>query len=372
VELDRCIPVENGQPVGALQAFLAACWERWGLAALLAPAAGSDGEPAALRLIRDPAGLAAVDPFVPLMCENAAGALAAGARPNSARPDGRTAVLLRACELRAVVELRKRGRAPAGVILVGIDCAGTVVPERDAVAATEARAAQTAARLATAAAGRPTPDALRTACRLCEHPAPEGADVAIGFFGVDPAACLLVGARDRDTAARLALDELAPRRAGPGARAHRLAVLAAIAARRGAVRTPLLSGTGSLLGDPGTLLAQFARCSLCGDCLDACPLYGGELEGLLGAGGTGAAGRSLLAALVDISRWVAGCSGCGLCEQSCPAGIPLTALMIALSRRVDAQLGYTPGDPEQALPWIRAARTGVALPAGSATDASAD
>ncbi|MEW6568724.1 MAG: 4Fe-4S dicluster domain-containing protein [Chloroflexota bacterium] len=94
----------------------------------------------------------------------------------------------------------------------------------------------------------------------------------------------------------------------------------------------------------------FAGCSLCGDCLDACPLYDGELSGLLGMGSARYGGRPLLAELVDVSRWLASCSGCGMCEEACSCGVPITLLIAPLADRMRQELHYTPGDPAQRLP----------------------
>jgi len=100
-------------------------------------------------------------------------------------------------------------------------------------------------------------------------------------------------------------------------------------------------------GDFGQALSWFATCSLCGDCLDACPLYNGELSGLLGVHGA----RPALAELVDVSRWLASCSGCGMCEAACDQGVPLMRLISPLSRQIQGTLHHTAGDPTRPLPW---------------------
>ena len=100
-----------------------------------------------------------------------------------------------------------------------------------------------------------------------------------------------------------------------------------------------------------SLLGLFARCTLCADCLDACPLYGGELAGMLGVNRLHQGGRPLLSELVGVSRWLVSCSGCGMCQEACEHSVTLSQLISAISHRLRSELHYTAGDPLQRLPW---------------------
>jgi len=53
----------------------------------------------------------------------------------------------------------------------------------------------------------------RTACQMCERPAPRGADVTLGFIGVNATKELLVIAADESTDVRLRLSEMTRREA---------------------------------------------------------------------------------------------------------------------------------------------------------------
>jgi len=103
--------------------------------------------------------------------------------------------------------------------------------------------------------------------------------------------------------------------------------------------------------DMNAAWAMFARCTLCADCLDACPLYEGELRGLLGVGEAYQGSPPLLSELVGVSRWLASCSGCGMCQEACEHGISLVPIITALSHQIQAKLDYKAGDPAQRLPW---------------------
>jgi Fe-S oxidoreductase len=73
---------------------------------------------------------------------------------------------------------------------------------------------------------------------------------------------------------------------------------------------------------------------------------------MLGAGDGRQSGGSLLSELIRVSRWLASCSGCGMCRESCENGIPLTQIVTTLSHRIQSELNYKPGDPNHRLPWM--------------------
>jgi len=104
---------------------------------------------------------------------------------------------------------------------------------------------------------------------------------------------------------------------------------------------------GPRFADLGSLLSLFASCSLCGDCLDACPLYNGELSGMLGVHGA----RPPLAEMVDVGRWLAACAGCGMCESSCDQDVPLMLLIASLSQQIQGATHQRAGEPARPLPW---------------------
>jgi formate dehydrogenase subunit beta len=206
--INHLLRVRTGDALTALREFLAAWWVRNRLEALLAPVetAGCAGQ--VIQVIEEPAGLAAVNPFAPVMHNNVAAAVAQMAEDYAG---ARVAALLRPCELRALVELRKRRRTPGSgcLVLVGVDCLGTFPPQEYEQEARAHGASQlTREALAYAAEGGFTPQRLRPACQMCDWPAPCGADLTIGAIGVAPEQYLLVIARDAATDAGLHLGEV--------------------------------------------------------------------------------------------------------------------------------------------------------------------
>ena len=114
---------------------------------------------------------------------------------------------MRPCEIRALIELSKRGRARlANVTVVGIDCLGTFEPfDYMRRMLTAGSAMQMAVQCMQVAEEGEFACKTRTACQMCERPAPRGADVTLGFIGVNATKELLVIAADESTDTRLRL-----------------------------------------------------------------------------------------------------------------------------------------------------------------------
>ena len=350
MNINRLIRVRDGDALSALRQFLAAWWRHDKLEALFAPVEVPARSTVVSQVIEDPAGLAAVNPFAPVMLNNAAATIGDYARHYAGR---RVAALLRPCELRTLVELRQQGRLPPeaeSVIILGIDCPATFPADRyNERVQVEGVAAMTREALTYAGTGGFSPNQFRAACQVCAWPAPRGADVTLGVIGVNPGEYLLLIAHDEAIDARLGLEAVTAGLAAEPQVARREVAVGAVAGQRARVRANLESTAhdGQRFGDLGHVLAWFANCSLCGDCLDACPLYNGELSGMLGVHGA----HPPLAELVDVSRWLASCSGCGMCEAACDHGVPLMLLISSLSRQIQGTLHHTAGDPVQPLPW---------------------
>jgi len=359
MNVNRVLEVRDGNATSTAQRFLSALWREHQLDSLLAPVeiAGQTGISA--QVIRHPDELASVKPFTPVMQGNSA---AAAWRFIQEEKSGRLAVLLRPCELRALVELSKRAGPSASplqvseagaekcVLVIGVDCLGTY-SQQEFLSAGETLGIDEVTRstLQNAFQGGLIHQLFRTACQVCEWPAPRGADITIGTLGVDTEKTLLVLACDECLDSRLHLTALTDGPAPEYLVARRETVVGAVADARAGFRRNLYEEIGSegRFSDLGSFLAWFANCNLCGRCLKACPIYDGELDTLLGR----EKGRSPLADLVLLSHWIASCSGCGMCEEVCARDVPLMLLISSLSHRIREEMHYTAGDQAQKLPW---------------------
>jgi formate dehydrogenase subunit beta len=340
----RFIQVRGTRLVESFQDFLADWWAHIELEALLAPILQADRLTYAPQVIRDPKNLAEVNPFAPVFVSNAAALVHDLVRGHNG---GKLAALLRPCELRTFIERKKRERAggDGDVITISLACPGAF-PLREYL---PLAAEHGPGWLSQAIFTLPPPpaDQLRTACRCCDRPEPSGADLMIKAICSNGRHYFLIEPRDKATGIALRLWEVTDGAASP---AHLDASRVSAAHLSG--RMPPPSNGASTNGGLVDLLSCVARCSLCADCLDACPLYGGELAGLLGVGNLLQSERPLLSELVAVSRWLASCTRCGMCEEACERGVPLFRIVSTISRRLQANLGYQVGDPAQKLPWM--------------------
>jgi formate dehydrogenase (coenzyme F420) beta subunit len=341
MNVNRIIEVKERNTLGAVQDFMSSLLTREVVDALFVPQTAADGAVSA-ALVSHPDAIKRSNPFAPIMVANAAKQVA---EATMKQPDRHIGAVLRPCEIRALVELAKRGRASlTNLTVVGIDCLGTFAPfdyMRRMLAAGGAMEMTTQC-MQVAEEGEITCE-TRTACRMCERPAPRGADVTLGFIGVDAANELLVIAADESADARLRLDKVTDRVATEREVVRREATLTNIIHKHNAATDRELSKLEMSFGGLAGALTTLATCTECRSCLQACPLYDGELDDPR---------LSLVGQLGAVSRWLVSCSGCGMCEESCPNGVPLAVLARALSRPLRAKFDYTPGrSVEEKLPW---------------------
>jgi len=361
MNVNRILHIQDENTLKTVQGFLAAWWGRVDLDAMLAPVELLGHIGVSPQIISKPVDLQNVNPFAPVMLNNTASLIQDFVRDN---PTSHLAVLLRPCELRALVELRKRHRVCYQSVASGNDCESLVVISLDCpgtfsqaeyvrhVVGHEADAEMIHVELSYGKQDSYIPYGVRQTCQMCDSPSPLGADILIGTIGIEPQGDLLIIARNEEIDSSLRLQDVTDSIATEYQVACREMMVGKLLDKRVEKRSALMKSQTLEMEDVTTALAMFARCTLCADCLDACPLYDGELAGMLGVGEGRQNGRSLLSELVRVSRWLASCSGCGMCQESCEHGVSLARAITTLSHRIQGELHYRPGDPSQRLPWM--------------------
>ncbi len=347
MNVNRVVNVIRGDPVKTLQEFLGSWWQQYALDAMLAPVELPDKSGIKEQVIMDPQGLMEVNPFVPLMIDNAA---TMAIQMIQDYPTAKVAIMLRPCELRTFLELKKMGRVIGGAdnfILIGVDCPGTL-PKGEFHHQVEALGlgALIGSVLHNATKGHLQSAEMRTACRICNWFSPKGTDLTVGVIGVDSEEFLLLIAHDEAIDAKLKLGAVVVEQATEYQVSHRETIIGAVADMRVQVRNHLMESFQSKcrFNELGCLLSYFANCTICGECLRTCPLYSGS-------NGKTPANLSSIEELVYLSRWLASCTGCGICEQNCKQKVPLTLLVSSLNHRICQELNYLPGEPSQPFPW---------------------
>ena len=339
--------VTDGDPLGATRDLLRALFEQHVVDALLLPVEGAQNSimPA---LVKNPARLDRANPLAPVMAFSSARLVAMLTRDAT---NAKIGVVLRSCEIRALIELVKFNQAKLdNAIIIGVDCFGTYAPPEYADALREL-SNLTAQILDHARRGASAGFEFRSACAMCEHPAPARADISIGFIGIDNTTALAVEMRD-DIAEKMGVS------ADASIAAPRDTVLANLVAARTAQRDASLKNFREQIKRDG-MASYFAECLECTNCMNACPIcYCKECffrtanaehaprELLRSAERQGALAMppdALLFQMTRLNHMATSCVGCGMCEAACPHHIPLTAMFRAVGARVQKIFEYVPG-----------------------------
>jgi formate dehydrogenase subunit beta len=327
--------------------------DAWLVPMRVAAGAGSQSGAVVPMLVTDPDALDQADPLAPVLPINAARAASQLTLTGHTQTLG---LVLRSCEIRALVELVKFQQANLDQVLVaGIDCLGTY-PVTDYQSASD-RAQLVEELLAAAASGELQPHdglAFRTACQMCEQPLPEGEHVALrfGLVGAEPGQIYLHARPDVAEPLALAPAPLpASRQAASAAliAARTQARDAAFAQFRERVRGGRMEG----------LLAEFSTCIRCHNCMTNCPIcycrecifrtptfeHDSQLffQWAERKGTVRMLPDTLLFHLTRLNHMVTSCVGCGLCTDACPVDIPVGTVFRSAAQEAQALFDYHPG-----------------------------
>jgi formate dehydrogenase subunit beta len=360
--MNTIIPVENGETLVALRGFLRQLLESGAVEALYV-SLGVDSGVIAPALVTDPALLDQADPLTPVMPINGARAVSA---LTGKRAPARLGVVLRPCEIRALVELVKLQQADLeNVIVIGLDCPGTY-ELTDYVDRHRAGKADLREYLALAREGNigdldGMP--LRHACQMCDQPVPEHTDIHIGLFGAGAEKGLPVEIND-EIAESLQLP------AAPGILPDgRQSVVDRLVAERRQTREKELASMHERLDANGGVSGLFATCIRCHNCMTVCPIcycktclfktasFDHQPEHYLTAarrkGATRLLGDTMLFHMTRLNHMSLSCVSCGMCTSACPADIPVGLVFSAIGARVQASFEYRPGrELSETLPLI--------------------
>lgn len=340
--------VTNGDTLGATRDFLRTLFDQKIIDALLVPIEGAHNSvmPA---LVKHPTRLDHANPFAPVMTFNSARLVAVLTHEAT---DQKIGVVMRSCEIRALIELVKFNQAKLDhTIIIGVDCIGTYAMPEYANALKQSPDL-TPRLFAQAQAGTADPFAFRTSCAMCEYPAPKNADIAIGFIGIDSTRALAIEMRD-DLAAQMNLTN------NPAGIDARNAVIGQVIAAHAATRDATLKNFQEQMRSNGGFASYFADCLECTNCMNACPICyckecffrtanaehaPRELLRLADRRGTlTMPPDAMLFQMTRLNHMATSCVGCGMCESACPHNIPLSAMFRAVGSRVQKIFDYEPG-----------------------------
>ena len=351
------IEVKDQNPIEALQGFFKRLLEQGSINALLVPHHLPMQDVVMPPLISDPEKVNGSDPLAPVFPVNAAKIVSRLTR----RPSGgRVAVVLRPCEIRAFIELVKLKQARTEeVVLIGTDCLGTYSNiHYPRFARSDGREA-TLQFYRNALSGKGTAYEdfdLSPACKACEYPVAENADLVIGILGADLDNHFILEAKT--SAGRELIENLGdlPKMEAPAARKKAVEELVA---GRIAYRDQMFKETSEATSDLNKLTAYLANCVNCYNCRVACPvcyckecvfvtdvfdhepsqyLRWAKRKGILKMP-TG----TVFYHMTRLAHMSTACIGCGQCSNACPNNIPIMEIFRTVASYTQKAFGYEAG-----------------------------
>jgi formate dehydrogenase subunit beta len=309
--------------------------------------------------VTDRGKLDGADPLAPVQMINAAHAVRELAKEPLEQKEGKIAVVLRPCEVRAVIELIKLKQIlPDSLYLIGYDCPGVfdVKEYRDSVEAGgdadkvrgEVLKGFAGAEERNTQAGADSDKALRGACQVCTHFTADSADLSLCWIGAEDHSLLVNVLSEKGEQLAQALQGAAglEETQNPPGRGKQIE----------AVRARRLKAQEQ---DQVELLSELQACIRCYNCREVCPIcyckecllvpakmgYSSEryLRRAQKKGQIKMPVDTVLYHLTKMNHMASSCVACGLCEQACPMDIPLGRIYSRVGRHVQALFDYVPG-----------------------------
>ena len=258
-------------------------------------------------------------------------------------PSKTIGVVLRPCEIRALVELVKLKQINLdNILIIGTDCEGTYTPEDYEELKPE----------------KIDKEKIREVCKICEYPEPPLADIILGFYGGE-------GIEARSPKGEEILKKLGIEKGFD--REKRREEIERVKKERQEKAKQILEATREKVSGIENLTKFFGSCINCHNCMKECPIcycnecffesevfrFEGEryLSWVERRGTLQLPRDELLFHLGRMNHMGLSCIGCGMCEQSCPRDIEVAHLFILIGREGQREFGYTPGTSlEEPLP----------------------
>lgn len=350
------IDVKEQDLLTALQGFFKTLLEDGEIEALLIPQHLPMKNVVMPTLVTDPEKINGVDPLAPVFPINAAKVVSKLTR----RPiEGKVAVVLRPCEIRAFIELVKLKQGGTDeVVLIGTDCYGAYGNVDYGRFAGDDGADASLRFYENVVSGKGTAWEdidISPACKACEHPVSESADLQIGMLGVDTKDHLLLKAV---TASGEALLEKLGQPEGEEPEDRKKAIEDLIS-NRISYRDKMFEETSEATADIEKLTAYLANCVNCYNCRVACPVcYCKEcvfvtdvfdhepsqyLKWAKRKGIIKMPTDTVFYHMTRLAHMSTACIGCGQCSNACPNDIPVMEIFRTIANYTQRAFDYEAG-----------------------------
>jgi len=361
------VKVIDGKTDEAIVGFLKSFLKEGVVEAILIPKPLPSQDGFVQALIRDPEKLNGACVLSPTMPVQSARVISNLSVKNLGK---KVAAVLKACEIRAAVELAKFLQVKLdNVFFIGVDCPGTFEVADYAKMTQEGKGGEslTKALLQGMEKGELSPPsgyAFRTACQMCEYPVPE-ADIRLRLFGYrgDQEVGIEIGdklEKEIEGKGFFSFSESEP--------ASRSEVVSKVIAQRTKKRDALFQEFKGMSKDLQAFLDRFSTCIRCHNCMVACPIcyckecvfrtavfeHDGDqfLRWADRKGGIRMPTDTLIFHLIRMSHMVTSCIGCGLCDSACPSRLPVATLFRSVGDKIQKMFNYIPGKDVKEVPPV--------------------
>lgn len=340
----------KGELNGQLSALFADLLENEAIDALLAPMT-QPKKGVMQTLVTSKQHVGGVDPFAPVVPVH--GARIASSLTSS--PSGKKiGMVLRSCEVRALVELVKLKQANLDdVLLIGMDCYGRY--ENTDFLKLQAAGATTEAFLESAQAGKTENDGcdVAGACKICEFPSPDNVDIRLCLFGAGQGTLYVEAVSEKGEqalqAAKVKFGD------NPSGRAEAVKKLTD---SRIAAKDAAFAAYREKTNTFDALNERLAACINCYNCRVACPVCyckecvfvtdtfrhkGEQFIGWAGGKALKMPTDTTFYHMTRITHIAAFCVGCGQCTSACPNDIDLMPIFRTSAEKAQARFDYQAG-----------------------------
>jgi formate dehydrogenase subunit beta len=337
----------HGDPLGKVHDLIKQIWLESNLDGMLVTMNMDDEASALPRYMVDVESIDAINPFNPLMEINISRLI-----PDllDSHPGARIGALLRPCEMRALTEMTKHASFKIDNLLtISVDCLGTLPADEyqwrlervekihtaQQKGSSESYADLAYEALNFARLGGIIPYRYRSACQVCLSPAAVQANINIHIFGLPVRQQMLLSVSDPKIAETIHIEKLTDGLADKVLIHQHERILSKMCERHQRTMERVNEGLGGLLpADVDAVIHQLESCGECQTCMDVCPICSVDQPG---RDVNGYYDRP------SVMRWLVSCAGCGMCEQSCPNHLPISAIFAHIRQQLAQEWEYIPG-----------------------------
>lgn len=352
------LAVKNNDFIESTKIFFRSLLKEGIIEAILIPQESVNKTSVIQTLFQKEEDLVNVNPFAPLLLMNSATLISQLTRNN---PQVKLGVVIRSCEIRALVELVKLKQINLdNLYIIGLDCMGTyesnvyqelIEKHKDSKSLTEDYFSRINQGQATLQDGAQ----LRLACKTCEYPNPENFDIAINFLGCDISKEIFIQISDRIPKIDPKSFELLP---AEDNKKWQQAV-ESCSQSRVKERDKLFAEVLDKIGEVKDFLKELEHCRRCYNCRRECPIcYCREcifdsltfehdsqqyFDRAKKKGKIRMPSDTLLFHLTRMNHMAISCVGCGQCSSACPNNIAVAKFFKTIGFKVQELFNYKAG-----------------------------